>query len=264
PRKGLFSIHGEAIDAVTVTKKAAARGQFVLFSGATADADTNGSIFDLPVPDEEWDTRERLGFEREMLGLYVSGHPLDGIATALAAAGDTPIAALLDHRIPHGRRVRVAGIVAAVDRRVTRRGEPWAVVRLEDLEAGTEILFFPAAYATAAGYLTEDAVAVITATVSVRDGRQSLLGDQVSTPDLTAAASGRPLTLTLPVAACNPHTVRALRETLQRHPGPTDLRIDLIGARGPRLLALDPRFRVTTSPALMGELKALFGPACLR
>ncbi|WP_327149261.1 DNA polymerase III subunit alpha [Nocardia sp. NBC_01329] len=264
PRKGLFSIHGEAIDAVTVTKKAAARGQFDLFSGATADPDTNASLFDLPVPEEEWDTRERLGYEREMLGLYVSGHPLDEIATALAATGDTPIAALLDGRVPHGRRVRVAGIIAAVDRRVTRKGDPWAVTRLEDLEAGTEILFFPAAYATAAGYLTEDAVVVVTATVSIRDGRQSLLGDQVSTPDLTAGAAGCPLTLALTVAACTPHTVRALRETLQRHPGPTDLRIELIGARGPRLLALDPRFRVTASSALMGELKALFGPSCLR
>ena len=151
----------------------------------------------------------------------MSGHPLDEIATALSAAGDTPIAALHDGRVPHGRRVRLAGIVAAVDRRVTRKGESWAVVRLEDLEAGTEILFFPAAYATSAGYLTEDAVVVVTATVSVRDGRQSLLGDQVSTPDLTGATSGRPLTLTLPVATCTPHTVRALRETLQRHPGRT-------------------------------------------
>ncbi|WP_063038471.1 hypothetical protein [Nocardia grenadensis] len=65
------------------------------------------------------------------------------------------------------------------------------------------------------------------------------------------------------MGASTPHTVRALRETLQRRPGPTDLRIDLIGT-GPRLLALDPRFRITTSPALMGELKALFGPGCLR
>ncbi|MGW4067935.1 hypothetical protein [Nocardia grenadensis] len=136
---------------------------------------------------------------------------------------------------------------------------------IDEVEAGAEILFFPAAHATAAGHLTEDAIVVITATVSVRDGRRSLLGDQVTAPDLVSGTAGRPLTLPpLPVGASTPHTVRALRETLQRHPGPTDLRIDLIGARGPRLPALDPRFRITTSPALMGELKALFGPGCLR
>ncbi|WP_280414803.1 hypothetical protein [Nocardia carnea] len=102
------------------------------------------------------------------------------------------------------------------------------------------------------------------AQVSIREGRQSLLGDQVRDPELTADGSGRALTLTLAATACTPRSVRALRETLQRHPGGTELRINLIGARGPRLLALDPRFRIAASPALMGELKALFGPACLR
>ncbi|NKY56423.1 DNA polymerase III subunit alpha [Nocardia flavorosea] len=264
PRKGLWTVHGEAVDAVMHTKKAAARGQFDLFAGDGADPGHDTGVFDIPVPDQEWATRERLGYEREMLGLYVSGHPLDEIATALATVGDTPVSALTEGRVPHGRKVTVAGIIAAVDRRVTKKGETWAIVRLEDLEAGIEILFFPAAYAGAATLLVEDAVVAVGAQVSIREGRQSLLGDQVRDPELTADGSGRAMTLTLATTACTPRSVRALRETLQRHPGATELRINLIGTRGPRLLALDPRFRITTSPALMGELKALFGPACLQ
>ncbi|WP_280420291.1 DNA polymerase III subunit alpha [Nocardia carnea] len=264
PRKGLWTIHGDAVDAVMHTKKAAARGQFDLFAGDGADPDHDTGVFDIPVPDQEWQTRERLGYEREMLGLYVSGHPLDEIATALATVGDTPISALTEGRIPHGRKVTVAGIIAAVDRRVTKKGEAWAIVRLEDLEAGIEILFFPAAYAGAAALLVEDAVVAVGAQVSIREGRQSLLGDRVRDPELTADGSGRPVTLFLASTACTPRSVRALRETLQRHPGATELRINLIGARGPRLLALDPQFRIAPSPALMGELKALFGSTCLR
>src|SRR5690606_10787403 len=121
------------------------------------------------------------------------GHPLDEIATALATVGDTPISALTEGRVPHGRKVTVAGIIAAVDRRVTKKGEPWAIVRLEDLEAGIEILFFPAAYAGAATLLVEDAVVAVGAQVSIREGRQSLLGDQVRDPELTADGSGRAL-----------------------------------------------------------------------
>ncbi|MGI5222609.1 DNA polymerase III subunit alpha [Nocardia sp. CA-290969] len=264
PRKGLYTIHGDAVDAVMNTKKAAARGQFDLFAGEHTDPDADASVFEIPVPDLEWEPRERLGYEREMLGLYVSGHPLDDIAPALSTAGDTPIAALRDGLIPHGRKFAVAGIIAAVDRRITKKGESWAIVRLEDLEAGVEILFFPAAYSAAAALLTEDSVVVIDAQVSIREGRQSVLGDRVRDPGLTAGGAGAPLTLTLTTAACTPRSVGALRDTLQRHPGPTEVRITLIGARGPQLLALDPRFRVTTSPALMGELKALFGPSCSR
>ncbi|MGW0181092.1 DNA polymerase III subunit alpha [Nocardia sp. NPDC003345] len=263
PRKGLHLIHADAVDTVMSTKKAAARGQFDLFSGETGDPET-GSVFEVPVPQEEWETRPRLAFEREMLGLYVSGHPLDDIAGVLAISGDTPIAALRDGTVPHGRRITAAGIIAGIDRRVTKKGDPWAIVRLEALEAAAEVLFFPDAYAQAAGLLVEDAVVRMEAQVSVRDGRRSLLGDRITAPDLRNAGAGPALTLTVTSADCTPGSVRALREVLEAHPGGTEIRIELIGARGPQLLALDPRFRITASPGLMGELKALFGPGCLR
>lgn len=264
PRRGLYLVHGEAVDAAMGTKKAAARGQFDLFSGAVDDTGDTAGVFEVPVPDREWDTRQLLAFEREMLGLYVSGHPLDDVAQALAARRDTPIAAVVEGRVGHGRKVVVGGLVAAVDRRVTKKGEPWAIVRLEDLEAAVEILFFPAAYASAATALTEDAVLLVTAHVSIRDGRMSLLGDQVTVPDLGGLATAGAITVTIPVPACTPAAVRGLRETLQQHPGPTEVRIRLVGRKGPQLLAIDPRYRVQPSPALMGELKALFGPACLQ
>lgn len=264
PRQGLYLVHAEAVDAAMGTKKAAARGQFDLFSGSVDESGDAAAVFEVPVPDQEWDARQLLGFEREMLGLYVSGHPLDTVAQALAARRDTPIAALVEGRVGHGRKVVVGGLVAAVDRRVTKKGEPWAIVRLEDLEAAVEILFFPAAYAGAATALTEDAVLLVTAHVSIRDGRMSLLGDQVSVPELAGLAAAGAITVTIPVPACTPAAVRDLRETLQQHPGPTEVRIRLVGSKGPQLLAIDPRYRVQPSPALMGELKALFGPACLQ
>ena len=74
PRKGLMLVHADAIDAVMSTKKAEAIGQFDLFGGADAD-ESVASVFDVKIPDEEWDSKHRLALEREMLGLYVSGHP---------------------------------------------------------------------------------------------------------------------------------------------------------------------------------------------
>ena len=80
PRKGLFLVHTDAVDSVLGTKKAEAMGQFDLFGGgAGGDTDTE-PVFTIKVPDEEWEDKHKLALEREMLGLYVSGHPLNGVA----------------------------------------------------------------------------------------------------------------------------------------------------------------------------------------
>ncbi|UGT63563.1 DNA polymerase III subunit alpha [Nocardia asteroides] len=253
PRRGLHEIHGAAVDAAAASRRAAALGQYDLFAEAEPEA---AALLEPAVPEVEWEPRERLAFERDMLGLYVSGHPLDGLAAVLAALTDTPLTAL--GALPHGRTVVVGGLVAGVDRRVTRKGDPWAVVRLEELDAAAEVLFFPAAYATAAALLAEDAVVVIAARVSVREGRRSLLGERVTVPELT----DRPLDLHLTARGCTPDTVRTLREVLRRHPGGAEVRIVLHGVHREYRLAV-PGYRVDPSPALLGELKALLGPGCV-
>ncbi|GAA5051957.1 DNA polymerase III subunit alpha [Nocardia callitridis] len=261
PRKGLHLVHEDAVDAVLGMKKAAAVGQFDLFAADSGDDEQAGAVFDVAVPDQEWDAAQVLAFEREMLGLYVTGHPLDDVADRLAAVADTAITAIHDGRIPHGRAVLLGGIVAGVERRVTKKGEPWAIVRLEDLDASIEVLFFPAAFAEAAPALIEDAIVLVHANINVREGRLSVFGATVTDPDLHRDGR-RPITLRMPVQVCTRDTVLALREALRRHPGDTEIRIDFIGHRQRVGFALDPALRVTPSPALLGELKALLGPTC--
>ncbi|MFE3442155.1 DNA polymerase III subunit alpha [Nocardia sp. NPDC059180] len=258
PRKGLFLVHEEAVDAVLGVKKAAAIGQFDLFSDTASEPE---SAFDIPVPDQEWDKAQLLAFEREMLGLYVSGHPLDEVAPALAVLADTPLGTVIQGRIPQGRTVTLGGIVATVERRVGKKGDPWAIVRLEDLDAGVDILFFPAAYAEAATTLTEDAIVLITARVDYRDARLSLIGATATTPALIGSAT--PITLTLTAHSCTPAKIRALRETLTANPGDTEIHLLYLSRKAPIRLAIAPTLRVSRSPALFGELKALFGPDCL-
>lgn len=259
PRKGLLLVHAEAIDAAMSTKKAEAMGQFDLFGGD----ESISSVFTVEVPDEEWDTKHKLALEREMLGLYVSGHPLEGVAAALTSLTDTSIAAVHAGKVRHGQRITLGGIVAAVDRRVSKKGEPWAIVEIADLDAATEILVFSSTYSQYQHTLTEDSILLVTANVTIREGRTSILATEISTPGLGEnGPSSAPITLTLPVHACTRSNVEALREVLQRHPGSTEVRIALVGNKTTRL-AIDPRFRVHKTPALFGDLKALFGPACL-
>ncbi|MGB6038635.1 MAG: DNA polymerase III subunit alpha, partial [Gordonia sp. (in: high G+C Gram-positive bacteria)] len=112
-RKGLFLVHADAIDAVLSTKKAEAIGQFDLFGGAGGGDDATADVFAVKVPEDEWELKHKLALERDMLGLYVSGHPLAGVAHALSAQTDTSITTLLEGTVPDGAQITIGGIISS-------------------------------------------------------------------------------------------------------------------------------------------------------
>jgi len=264
PRKGLFLVHTDAVDSVLGTKKAEAIGQFDLFGGADSDgADTGDSAFTIRVPDEEWDDKHKLALEREMLGLYVSGHPLNGVAHLLAMQVDTQIPAILGGDVPNDTQVRVGGILAGVNRRVNKNGMPWASAQLEDLTGGIEVMFFPQTYSMFGAEIADDAVVIVGAKVRVQDDRISLIANELVVPDFSNAQVDRPLAVSLPTRQCTIDKVSALKQVLARHPGTSQVHLRLISGDRITTLELDQSLRVTPSSALMGDLKALLGPGCL-
>jgi DNA polymerase III subunit alpha len=259
-RKGLFLVHTDAVDSVLGTKKAEAIGQFDLFGGSDAGAD---AVFTIKVPDDEWEDKHKLALEREMLGLYVSGHPLNGVAHLLAAQVDTQIPAILDGDVANESQVRVGGILASVNRRVNKNGMPWASAQLEDLTGGIEVMFFPHSYSAYGAEIADDVVVLINAKVAIRDDRISLIANELVVPDFSNAQPNRPLAVSLPTRQCTHDKVSALKQVLARHPGTSQVHLRLISGERITTLELDASLRVTLSPALMGDLKALLGPGCL-
>ena len=260
PRKGLFLVHTDAVDSVLGTKKAEAMGQFDLFGGDDSGAET---VFTIKVPDEEWDDKHKLALEREMLGLYVSGHPLNGVAHLLTSQVDTAIPAILDGDVANETMVKVGGLLASVNRRVNKNGMPWASAQLEDLTGGIEVMFFPHTYSAVGGDIVDDAVVLVTAKVAIRDDRISLIANDLVVPDFSSARLDRPLAVSLPTRQCTIDKVSALKQVLARHPGTSQVHLRLISGDRTTTLELDASLRVTPSPALMGDLKALLGPGCL-
>lgn len=264
PRKGLMLVHSDAIDSVMATKKAEAIGQFDLFGGLDDGDDSVSSVFDVKVPDEEWDTKHKLALEREMLGLYVSGHPLDGVAHVLAAQADTPIPAILEGDVKDGAQVTIGGILASVTRRINKNGMPWASAQLEDLTGGIEVLFFPQSYSVYGMDVVEDAVVLVKARVSARDDRVSLIANDLAVPDLSSIGVEKPLSVTIPTRLCTPDKITALKRVLTSHPGTANVHIRHVGSREKTtMLKVADNLRVSPSSALMGDLKALLGPGCL-
>jgi len=270
PRRGLLAVHERAVDAVIDIKRNEAIGQDSLFGGfggiggsddSGDDDGLSGISIELPVPDGEWDKATMLAFERAMLGLYVSDHPLLGIEHILAQAADCPIAALTDgDEWADGAVITVAGLVTGLSRRVTKQGSPWAMATVEDLAGAIECMFFPSTYQLYGTVLAEDAIVVVKGRLDRREDVPKLIAIEISLPDLTAAPRG-PVVVTMPENRCTPPVVERLREVLRTHPGRTEVHLHLKTASKTLVMKLNQQ--VSPSSALMGDLKALLGPACL-
>jgi DNA-directed DNA polymerase III (polc) len=258
PRKGLILCYEAAVDAVLDTKRAEAIGQFDLF-GSLGEAAAADDVFAVRVPDGEWDKKVLLQFEREMLGLYVSDHPLFGLEHVLAGAADLTVAAALGDGATDGQSVMLAGILSSVNRRVTKAGLPWAQAVLEDLEGSIEVMFFPATYAQVALNVAEDAIVAIKGRTDAREDTVKLIASELTVLDTSGAPRG-PVRLQLDATRCTPPVVGRLKDVLSTHPGMTEVHLHLLSENNPRVV-LD--CRVTASPALMGDLKALLGPAAI-
>jgi DNA polymerase-3 subunit alpha len=260
-RKGLHLVHAEAIDACLDTKRAEAVGQYDLF-GSDDDStdDLGGGVFDVRIPTGEWDKAVLLAYEREMLGLYVSDHPLFGVEHIIAAHVDCPVSGLAEK--DDGASVVVGGLLSSVTRKVTKQGNAWAAVQLEDLEGSVEVMFFPQTYLLAATQLVEDAVVLIRGRVDKRDDTPKLIASEITVPDLSTGPRG-PVLLSLPTPRCTPPVVERLKEVLANHPGVTEVHLQLVQGAKTTVVKLDDRLRVTATASLFADLKALLGPGCL-
>ena len=262
-RRALLLVHEQAVDAVVGVKRREAEGQFDLFADF-GGGDDAGLSFSVEVPDvPEWDKKQRLAFEREMLGLYVSDHPLSGLEHVLAAAGDCSIATLnADEQRADGSMVTVCGLVTGLQRKMSKNGNPWAAVTLEDIDGAVEIMFFGETYLAYSTVLAEDAVITVRGRVRRRDETMQLQAVEVWLPDVSTAES-KPVTITLPVARCTAPVVERLREILATHPGVNDVHLKLTQPGRSTVMRLEESLRIERSPSLYGDLKALLGPGCL-
>jgi DNA polymerase-3 subunit alpha len=266
-RRGLLAVHADAIDAFLDVKRKEAIGQYDLFGSMFGDGgdgeQAGGLVVTPPIPTHEWDKSDLLAFEREMLGLYVSDHPLFGIEHVLEKAAERPITALSEEGvISDGTVITLAGILSGVQRRITKQGRAWASATLEDLTGAVEVLFFPNTYELVGQYIAEDAIVVVKGRVDRRDDQPRLMAMDMSLPEITAADEVKPVVLALPPSRCTPPLVERLKEVLGNHPGAAEVHLRLVNGSRTTLLRLGP-VRVNPTPALMGDLKALLGPGSL-
>ena len=262
-RKGLLAVHEARIDSILDVKRNEAIGQDSLFGGL--DESTATAMWAPPtIPTGEWDKPTLLGYEREMLGLYVSDHPLNGVEHVLFSATDAPISALHTDEVADGRVLTVGGLITSVQRKVTKQGNVWAIASLEDLEASIDVMIFPATYQLVGPHVVPDAVLLVKGRLDKsEEDAPKFIAMEITVPDLSTGVSG-PVVVTIPALRCIPPVIDRFKDVLAAHPGVTEVRLAL--SNGPRttMVRLDDRLRVTPSPALYADLKALLGPSCIQ
>lgn len=259
-RKGLTAHYEPMIDNVVQVKRKEAEGQFDLFGGMGDDSADEGPGFGLDVEfsDVEWDKTYLLAQEREMLGLYVSDHPLFGLEHVLSDKADAAIAQLTGGDYSDGSIVTIGGIISGLQRKMTKQGNAWAVITLADRDAAIEVLFFPAAYQLVQHALAEDNVISVTGRIEDRDGTVQLFGRELTVLDLSAAEHGGklPVRLALPAHRITEQSVKELKRILADHPGDSPVHLSVRGPRKTTVYAL----QATVDPAtLASEVKGTFG-----
>ncbi len=249
-RKGLSEKFDEMTEAAITRRRAEDMGQFSLF-GAEEPSARAGIV---EIPSAEWDKKIKLGFEREMLGLYVSDHPLFGVESQLRALARTSIAAL--DETADGSTVTVGGIVAGVTRRYTRSGEPMLYFSLEDLEASVEVVCFPRVVAEKGPFVREDAILVVKGRVDQRGDDLKLIALDLSEPELAREHAVR---LRVRAATMSADLVDRLRAILADHPGKVPVYAHLETEEKTTVVRIGAQHAVEPRAALYADLRALLG-----
>jgi DNA polymerase-3 subunit alpha len=261
-RKGLMNIYLEAIDSVMETKRAESIGQFDLFGGPGPSAASGISGVVLDIDATEWEKALLLSYEREMLGLYVSDHPLLGVEHVLRGATDISISQIFDDGVGHEQVVTIAGLITSVQRKVSRQGQSWAIVTIEDLEGAIDVRFFSNAYQQHALNLIEDRIVVVRGRIDKKEETPQVTALDLSIPDINQAPIG-PFIIRLEAERCTPPIVDRMKEILRSHPGTREVHLKIEGGSKNTTLRLDDGLKITASPSLSADLKSVLGPDCL-
>ena len=255
-RKGLLQVHEVIIDQTLVRRRKEAEGQFDLFSSL---GDTAGTTPEprTTIPDVKFEKMERLAYEKEMLGLYVSDHPLKGMEALLRRKCDVTISELRDAGA--GDMKTTGGVITGLQRKYTKKGELMAVFVLEDLASACEVMVFPKTMLEHGHKLADDRVITIKGRLDTRDDETKIMAMDITVLDLTEAADGVPLKLSLPAHRVDEKTIASLKGLLLAHPGPSPVFVTL----GEQTVRLADEFNVDETNGLRGELLATFGPSVL-
>ncbi|NLD78365.1 MAG: DNA polymerase III subunit alpha, partial [Acidimicrobiales bacterium] len=255
PRRGLLAVYEQIVDSTIARRKERDVGIYSLFGEVEESA--GGFEERASIPELAFDKKEQLAFEKEMLGLYVSDHPLMGAEAALARKADCTVVELAE--CEDGAMRMVGGVVTGLQRKWTKKGDLMAVFVLEDLQTSIEVMVFPRTMTDIGHMLADDAVLLIKGRVDKRDDQPKFIAMDIEVFEgITDGAP--PLRLKVSPSRLSQETVNELKALLTRFPGESQVFLHL---GEDKVLRLPDQFCVSTDGGLIGEIRVLLGSGAI-
>ena len=258
PRLGFLLKVDEIVDVTLNRRKDLALGISTLF--AALDAQGSGDDWEgteIHINDVEFDKAVKLDFEREMLGTYISDHPLYEVEGVIATKTDGSIMSIRERSedfVKSGRAITVGGILSEVQLRSTKAGQPYARVVLEDLGGSMEINVSSRNFAKISGFLTKDNIVLMKVRLDTRD--EELRFSALEVEKLSVGRGDGELRLALRPEDLTPASIANLRQILVRYPGPSPVIVET-GESG-KIFMLGPDFNVNIA-SVVADLRTEFG-----
>jgi DNA polymerase-3 subunit alpha len=257
-RQGLMLVFEQIIDDTVGRRAEADQGVMSLFDSIEPDPVQGGFDLDIPIPDTEFEQSLKLKFEKELLGLYISDHPLYGHEGSLRRYADT-VTSMLEEA-ENGTIATIAGIITKIERKVTKKGDPMAVLQVEDLHGGVEVTVFTRTLQQHGHKIADEAIVAVKVRVNRQAGDDRMTVSALEFTPLALAARAPELRLNLPAVALDPETVATLKEILSAYPGEAQVFIHLGGSR---VLRLGAEFAVDVD-RVIPPLRVAFGVGVIR
>lgn len=253
-RRRLLATYDVAVSTAHRKRREKEEGQFSLFGDIEVDENTNGG---LPGDYVEVPKRQLLAWEREMLGVFVSDHPLSDYREVLSGFADIEVSQI--SRDMDRAFLTVGGLITGIEKRYNKAGKTWAIFTLEDFTGSIEVLLFHNKYEKYADLLSEDAIILARGRVDMRDNSRKILADEVR---LMPRNSLRPNRLTLKVEAgrFDEEKSSLVKEVLMQHPGELPVYLQLLdNGEESTTLRLGELYSVSTEGDVLGKLRSLLG-----
>ena len=253
PRKGLLMVFEQIIDGTLVRRRERDQGVMSLFGDVGDDA-AGGFNERVAIPTLEFDKSDRLKFEKEMLGLYISDHPLLGVEAALRRKVDCSVAEAAEK--DDGAMITLGGVITNLSRKFTKKGDQMAVFVLEDLDSAIEVTVFPRVLTEQGHKLIDDAIVTVKGRIDRRDEvRIGFMAQDVQILEGLDTGSAAPLRLRVPATSLTELKIHQIRKILREHPGDSPVYLHI--GQG-KVLRLADDFCVDLD-RVVGELRMALG-----
>jgi DNA polymerase-3 subunit alpha len=257
PRRGLLEALPAAMSDGERCRKDLAQGQ--------------GGLFDMMAPDDcaaqapqvcdhEYDQATLLRLEKEALGLYVSGHPLQGLRQQLRDEIDVSVSAL--DGAADGSFLWTGGVITSMQKKVNKQGGVWVAFRLEDVDGGCECICWADKYEESKALLVEDAIVKIKGKFD-RKSEDEMKLMVLEVQPFGGVSAYHPLTVTIDARRVPAGTLGEIREVLADFPGDVPVVLNMVHGDSRARLRVGDGLRVSPASGLYAELKALLGESCI-